>query len=243
METSLRIVLILVAGFITLGIIWDIFLSRRKPRFPKNKTKFSQNNLNHAAAMPNKRKDSSKDFLYQNPFDSEASPSQAFEDVILYNPVTNTEAETSDTMEKIQGVFGKDLVVLTVMARKPGVFQGRKLKEAFKEANLFYGDMHIFHRHENVDGSGEPIFSVAQAVEPGIFDYPIMESFVTPGITLFFKIERPNQAIAAFELMLRTAKQLAMRLDGEIKDDIQKYLTLPTIEKYRNRMRLGSLSQ
>ena len=148
--------------------------------------------------------------------------------------------ERTETKPK---AYANDLIILHVMARQPGFFLGKKLFEAFQEAHLFYGEMNIFHRHENTDGVGRIMFSVASAVEPGSFEFSKAESFVTPGLTLFFQVDRPNQSIAAFELMLRTAKQLMMRLDGEIKDDQYKFLTLPIIERYREKVRQGHIAQ
>lgn len=175
-------------------------------------------------------------------FQRNASQSD-FEDVILVKPNAAKEPklELPKIEAKVEQVEPKkipeDVMILNLMARQPGVFGGRKMLEAFQEAYLYFGEMNIFHRHENMDGSGQIIFSLASAVEPGIFQISKMETFVTPGLTLFFVLEKPNQSIAAFELMLRTAKQLAMRLDGELKDSQHKYLTLPTIEKYREMAR------
>ena len=105
---------------------------------------------------------------------------------------------------------------------------------------IINGDMQIFHRHEDMDGSGEVVFSVVSSVEPGYFELSKIENLVTPSITLFFTVTQPNQSIAAFELMLRTAKQLAMRLNGEVRDEQRRPLSIHTIEKYRDRIRQKS---
>jgi cell division protein ZipA len=136
-----------------------------------------------------------------------------------------------------------DIIVLSIMSRYPGTFFGRNLLEAFQEVYLYYGDRQIFHRYENQDGTGQKIFSVASAVEPGYFDLSKMDSYKTPGLTLFFALSRPNQSIAAFEQMLRTAKLLAMRLDGELQDDRRRSLTVQMIEQYRERVRSPAMVQ
>jgi len=129
------------------------------------------------------------------------------------------------------------IFILNVMAKQPGALLGKKLIRVFDEVHLFYGEMQIFHRYENADGSGRHMFSLASAVEPGFFDIASLESFVSPGLTLFFSPTTRNQSIAAFELMLRTAKILAAALDGEIKDHNRRPLTLESIEKYRASVR------
>jgi len=131
-----------------------------------------------------------------------------------------------------------ELIVLQVMAKDLKPWDGRKLIDVLNQACLYYGDRQIFHRHENMDGSGEVIFSVASAIEPGYFAMQTMLDYKTPGLTLFFTTTQPNQSIAAFELMLRIAKQLAQNLEGEVCDDKRKPLTISLIEAYRQRVRV-----
>lgn len=286
METSLRIVLLLVAAGIIIGIIWDLFCSKRKKEgIPAN----------NSLSKPQKSTSKEQSFK-KNPFSSaddfsDPGSNDPFDDVILgktkiaktkENPTATAEQlsfpdaneilDPSEEPEDEQDFqlhslkknvatkekdlkqnhsqqksqfngYAQDLVILNVMARKPGIFLGKKLVEALQEAHVYFGEMNIFHRHENSDGTGHIIFSIASAVEPGMFEISKMDTCVTQGITLFFHAERRNQSIAAFELMLRTAKQISMRLDAELKDDEHKFVSLHTIEKYRERMRQGYAQQ
>jgi cell division protein ZipA len=149
----------------------------------------------------------------------------------------NMHSRHNEIDSEITEVEEPQIFVINVMAKQPGSFLGKKLIDVFDEVHLFYGDMHIFHRYENADGSGKAMFSLASAVEPGIFKLENLESYVTPGLTLFFSSSTRNHTIAAFELMLRTAKILAAALDGEIKDQNRRPLTLEGIEKYRESVR------
>ncbi len=142
-----------------------------------------------------------------------------------------------DFEANVQVVDPNKIFVINVMAKQPGIFQGKKLIDVFDEAHLYFGDMQIFHRYENADGSGKPMFSLASAIEPGTFDLASLESYMTPGLTLFFSPTTRNHSIAAFELMLRTAKILATALDGETKDQSRRPLTAEGIEKYRQNVR------
>ncbi|HQZ87271.1 MAG TPA: cell division protein ZipA C-terminal FtsZ-binding domain-containing protein [Gammaproteobacteria bacterium] len=134
--------------------------------------------------------------------------------------------------------YPEEIVTLNIMARKPAIFTGKKLKSAFADAHLFYGDRQIFHRFDNMDGTGAQLFSVVSSVEPGFFELSTMDTLETPGITLFFITSTPNHSVYAFELMLRTAKQLAIRLEGELKDDRHRVLTSQIIESYRAGIRM-----
>ncbi len=130
------------------------------------------------------------------------------------------------------------IIILYIMAAPKQPFLGEELTEAFKEMRLYYGEKQIFHRYEHDDGTGKSLFSVVSVVEPGFFDLTQIEDFKTPGIALFFTLTQPNQSVAVFELMLRTAKKLAAYLDGELKDEQHRTLTSETIEDYRERVRL-----
>lgn len=154
------------------------------------------------------------------------------------SPLTSNSSSNTNGDFKQNAFYHSGPIILSVMARNPGVFSKRKLLEAFREANLYYGEMQIYHYHEHLDGTGDIVFSVTSAVEPGILNISDLDFYTTPGLTLFFLPSRPNLSIASFESMLRVAKLLAMRLDGELRDDERRILTLQRIDKYRDRVRM-----
>lgn len=155
-----------------------------------------------------------------------------FEDVVLIKR-ENPPAHKASKPEP-----QSDLFILYVMAKQVTGFSGKRFLEALEEVHLKYGDMQIFHRYENIDGTGQKMFSVASAIEPGTFELSNPDSCTTPGIILFFTANRVNHSITAFELMLRTAKLLATRLEGELKDESRRSFNAYTLEKYRERLRI-----
>lgn len=238
MNTGLRIILGLVALLILVGVFWDIFRFRKNYFRGKTQKELKWNKkLSKSTKLIEPKADLALDLEPDlnmplqvekegvQALDRQASSAQ-FEEGQLQLPLAEP-IESTPT----------EVIVLIVMARQPGVFLGRRLLEAFNESHLYYGDMEIFHRHENSDGSGKVLFSIASAIEPGFFDLAKMDTLITPGLTLFFAPQSRNQAIATFELMLRTAKLLAQRLDGELRDEDRRPLTLSSIEKYRERVR------
>jgi len=126
----------------------------------------------------------------------------------------------------------KDIFALFVMAREPKGFEGSKLKKILETANLMYGKMNIFHKFD--DNNKENIlFSVASAVEPGKFDLEKLNIQFIPGVTIFM-VPTMVSAPKAFDAMVRTAKQLAFSLNGELRDQYHKPLTLQIIDKYKH---------
>jgi cell division protein ZipA len=147
-------------------------------------------------------------------------PEESFDDVILIQPKT-----------------ARTFISISVMARYPENFLGPKTLKVFEELHLYADSKKkIFHRYENVDGTGDVLFSIVSAVEPGILDQSHMSTFVTPGLTLFFTNTELNRSIAAWEVMLRTARQMALLLDGELRDDRRCIVTPRRIEQYRDQI-------
>ncbi len=106
--------------------------------------------------------------------------------------------------------------------------------EVFLRSNLKFGDMSIFHRVNPM--TKELQFSIANAVEPGTFDFGDVEAFKTAGVCLFLRLPGPQEAMQAFEDMLHVAKDLAQHLGGEIKDDRRSAMTAQTVEHCRQRI-------
>jgi cell division protein ZipA len=144
---------------------------------------------------------------------------------------------SSDTPEKQQAEEEKPplptkLVQITIVPRQ-GQFMGQEVLYAISETGLRFGDMNIYHFPGDDAPGSEPLFSMANMVEPGSFDPDNMDNFFTPGLVLFAMLPGPKDGLTAFSEMLHTAEQLATLLDGELKDDSHSDLSKQTIEHMR----------
>jgi cell division protein ZipA len=128
------------------------------------------------------------------------------------------------------------IVVLHLEARENTVFHGEKLLNIFLTNGLRYGTKKIFHYHENAGDSDAIIFSLANSIHPGIFDLDQMSKLTTPSISLFLVIEDHVDPIAAFNILLDSAKKIATELDGDLKDDSRSAFTKQTEDHYRQRI-------
>ncbi len=70
--------------------------------------------------------------------------------------------------------------MISVISRDEGGFKGPALLQNILESGLRFGEMDIFHRHESMAGHGEVLFSMANAVKPGVFDLDDIDHFSTP---------------------------------------------------------------
>lgn len=130
----------------------------------------------------------------------------------------------------------EEVLVISVISRDESGFKGPALLQNILESGLRFGDMDIFHRHESMAGHGEVLFSMANAVKPGVFDLDDIDHFSTRAVSFFLGLPGPRHPKQAFDVMVAAARKLAHELNGELKDDQRSVLTAQTIEHYRQRI-------
>ena len=149
-------------------------------------------------------------------------------------------SKTSSTYEPDVNVDKKAapprIIILHLMAKEGSLFQGEDLLDVFLSHGLRYGVKKIFHFHEEESGSGSIVFSLANAVKPGTFDLDEMSRMATSGISLFFAMEDLKNPMAGLDVLLNSAKNIAIDLNGELKDESRSVFTGQTEEHYRQRI-------
>ncbi|MEJ2381560.1 MAG: cell division protein ZipA [Gammaproteobacteria bacterium] len=125
------------------------------------------------------------------------------------------------------------IVVVYVTAPVGMRFAGPALMDALAAANLHFGDMNIFHRYVDTPQGSEAVFSAANLVEPGWFDLEKMETFESPGLTLFLRLPGPVEPVRAFDALVACAEQLRQALNGELRDGTRSVLSKQTIGHLR----------
>ncbi|WP_426416788.1 cell division protein ZipA [Aestuariirhabdus sp. LZHN29] len=130
----------------------------------------------------------------------------------------------------------EEIVVINVIARNGQMFPGDLLLQQLLENGMKYGEMSIFHRHEQFNGEGAVQFSLANGVEPGSFDLDHMDQLQTPLVTLFMGLPGPKEPLKAFEMMATAAQTLARELGGELKDESRSVMTQQTLAHCKQRI-------
>jgi cell division protein ZipA len=143
-----------------------------------------------------------------------------------------SDASEKESAEEQKPPLPSKLIQLTVVPRQ-GQFLGQELLYAVSETRLQFGDLNIYHFQDEEAPAGEPLFSMANMVEPGSFNPDQMDNFSTPGLVLFAMLPGSKDGLTVFSEMLHTAEQLATLLDGELKDDSHSDLSKQTIEHMR----------
>ena len=130
-----------------------------------------------------------------------------------------------------------EVIILHVVARDSAVFLGKDLLEILLACDLRFGDLRFFHRHEQRAGRGPIQFSVANMLQPGVFDIDNMPAMQTRGVVFFLTLPGPRDMARAFDYMLETAKTVARNLGGELLDESRSVLTEQSVAHARQQVR------
>ena len=154
--------------------------------------------------------------------DEGAQAGESLADGTMAEQAASKASEKSSQIPQQETLF----LVLNVL----GELSGQPLLESLMDQGFEYGDKSIFHR---LDDAGHPKISLANAVEPGIFDIASMHALTTPGVTMFMCAHECEDAPAVFEELLLAAAHLAEDLGAQLCDDRRSAVTEQTVAHLR----------
>ncbi len=138
---------------------------------------------------------------------------------------------------KLPRDINSEVFMLNVVCREPSGFKGEDILHILLACDLRFGDMGFFHRHEYEAGRGAIQFSVANMMQPGVFDLDNMSDFRTPGLVFFVTLPGPDDMMQAFDYMLETARCVSSNLGGDVLDESRSALTKQSLEHARAQIR------
>ncbi|QFU23298.1 cell division protein ZipA [Shewanella eurypsychrophilus] len=154
---------------------------------------------------------------------------------VVAEPQVKVEAKIQQDTETL--AEPRDVLVLHVVASEGHTLNGAELLPCLLTLNFKFGDMSIFHRHEDNAGTGKELFSLANMVKPGIFNPDEMEQFSTEGVVLFMTLPCHGDPLMNFSIMLNSAHQLADDLGGKVLDGGRDAWSETTKQSYLQRIR------
>lgn len=149
----------------------------------------------------------------------------------------NQESEQITEPQKVATQIEPQVIILSVVMQANQQMFGAALLPSLLTLGLKYGEMNIFHRHEDNAGNGKVTFSLANIMNPGSFDLDSMESFATRGVSLFMTLPNAGDPFYVFEQMLNAAKQLAQEFNAQVLDDKRNVMTKQTEQHYLSKIR------
>jgi cell division protein ZipA len=124
-------------------------------------------------------------------------------------------------------------LVLTIIAPEDGQILGLEMASVASELGLRKGRSGTLDCYPDESGGGRPVFSIANVLEPGTFDWSRLETTRTPGLVCFMRLPGPTDPQSSLELMLNVAGVIADRLGGRLCDDRRNRLSQQGIEHLR----------
>ena len=104
-----------------------------------------------------------------------------------------------------------DVISVYVLAQQDEMIKGEKILSASFALHLDYGDMKIFHRH-NQSEKREIEFSMANIQQPGFFEIDHMNEMETTGVSFFMQANLVDNPSAVLDEMLICAHSLSTML-------------------------------
>ena len=134
--------------------------------------------------------------------------------------------------------YADDLLVINVYPKEGGEnFEGFQLLQAVLGAGFRYGDMQIFHRHQDALNKGPVLFSLASSISPGTFDMEKIGLLSCPGLTIFMRLVfQAASDLERFEMMLDAANQIADEIHGTLQNERRQPLDDDAIQAILNRL-------
>ena len=120
-----------------------------------------------------------------------------------------------------RGQVKQKIVALLIAEHEGTHIFGPQIHDSLKQRGLRFGAKHIYHKLV----SGEPVYSVASLLKPGLLDPADAANFSTPGLSIFMVLPGPLPAMTAYREMLTTAQQLAESLNASVYDMRRQPLT------------------
>lgn len=136
--------------------------------------------------------------------------------------------------EPATGEGKNKIIALYLVEKHGGLIAGSDIIAALEATGMRYGEMKIFHyTAENDNGETEPVFSIANLVEPGWFDLISISTMKTPGLSIFLNLPGPIDNISAFDAMVVVISKLESILPVVLKDKSRAEVTKAMLQKMR----------
>mgnify|MGYP006194331927 FL=1 len=173
------------------------------------------------------------------PFDEPKEPALNFSalDDVADNAAQTFDAVADEPEPQATADAPSEVLILYVLLPEHSEMKGPDLLSALLTLGFKFGDMDIFHRHQDSAGSGAVLFSLANMFNPGTFDLENMDKLATRGVSLFMTLPGPGEPLQNFNLMHNAAKKLAEEFGGQVLDGQRSVLTVQTVRHYVDKIR------
>ncbi|NIN34640.1 MAG: cell division protein ZipA [Gammaproteobacteria bacterium] len=128
---------------------------------------------------------------------------------------------------------GQEIIALYIISNNPSGISGPDILHIMESIGMVFGEMNIFHYFDDQAVNGNPLFSLANIHEPGVFNMQNIAGFSTTGVVMFLCLSEGSNGKAAFEKMLETARDIAASTEGQLCDKYKSPLDSKRIDELR----------
>lgn len=144
---------------------------------------------------------------------------------------------TAEQPEQKPASEPSEVLIIHISMPEKETISGASLLPTLVSMGFKFGEMDIFHRHEDAAGNGEVLFSLADMYNPGTFDVDNMEQMSLRGLSLFLRLPCAGEPLQNFNMMHNCAKKLVEQFGGQLLDAKRSNLTVQTVRHYVEKIR------
>lgn len=146
-----------------------------------------------------------------------------------------TEAQASEEAE--ESIEAEEVLILHVVMPEGQNMAGAMLLPQLLTLGFKFGEMDIFHRHQNNDGTGPVLFRLSNMYNPGTFDIDNIEAMNVRGVSLFMTLPCHDDPINNFNMMHNAAKKLSVEFGAKLLDAERNPMTAQSSLYYVEKIR------
>jgi len=148
-----------------------------------------------------------------------------------------TFTEIKEPVPEPEKVAKQEVFMLYIDKSEGTPIDGARLLPLLLTLGFRYGEMNLFHRHQDNAGRGDILFSLANMYNPGTFDIDNMEQVTTRGLTIFMTLPNSAEPLPTFNMMHNAAKKIADEFSAKVLDDQRRPLDVAIVRSYVERIR------
>lgn len=149
----------------------------------------------------------------------------------------DTASNENDTKSEEEGIEAEEVLILHVVMPEGQNMGGAMLLPQLLTLGFKFGEMDIFHRHAQNDGTGPVLFRLSNMYNPGTFDLDNIEGMNVRGVSIFMTLPCHDDPINNFNMMHNAAKKLSVEFGAKLLDADRNPMTAQSSLYYVEKIR------
>ncbi|OOH87682.1 cell division protein ZipA [Pasteurellaceae bacterium 15-036681] len=166
------------------------------------------------------------------------SQQQPVQENVYQEPSVTIQPEIEEIQAEPQSAQ-PNIITLYVVAPEGQQFHGSAVANNLDALGFHFGEYNIFHRHLDNTTASPVLFSVANMMQPGVFEIEKMDQFTTVGLVFFMHLPSAGNDLVNLRLMIRTVESFAQAMGGFVLDEQHQIFNDESRQAYLLRVKQG----